>query len=161
MCCKKIALINFYHLLLHDYHCNKYNCLVTWCWSCNIVMYFNTINSNPKLSSIICTSCTLCWLYISMCNRHGAHKPNLGFSLPLLLMLYCFNHWNLWVTSVTAGLMLVALAVVSFHQPMGQPGLAAVFWRWSFDFNEVSFHSLTNLKSTWGETVILLCNIRN
>ena len=101
--------------------------------------------------------------YISMCNRHAAHKPTLGFSLPLLLMLYCFNHWNLWVTPGTAGLMLVALWVVSFHQPMGQPWLAAVFWCWSFGFN-VSLHSLTNLKNTWhawGETVILLCNIRN
>ena len=25
----KIVLIHFYHLLLHDYHCTKYNCLVT------------------------------------------------------------------------------------------------------------------------------------
>ena len=45
---KNIVLIRFHHLL-HDYHCFKYSCLVTWCWSCNIIMYFTTINANSKL----------------------------------------------------------------------------------------------------------------
>ena len=69
----KIVWYKFCYFLLHEYHCTKYNNL--YCHRPPIVRYLYVSQYHMLLFNH-CTICTLCSLYILLCNRHGAHSPN-------------------------------------------------------------------------------------